>query len=38
MNVLVVAANTPHVLDPRTKYTCTPVRFTAYRGAVTAAR
>jgi urea carboxylase-associated protein 2 len=37
MNVLVVAANTPHVLDPRTKYTATPVRFTAWRGPVTEA-
>jgi urea carboxylase-associated protein 2 len=34
MNILVVAANTPHILDPRTTYTCTPVRFTAWRGAV----
>jgi hypothetical protein len=36
MNVLIVVANTPHVLDPRTKYTCTPVRLTAYRGPATA--
>jgi hypothetical protein len=31
MNVLVVFANTPHVLDPRPQYTCTPLRITAYR-------
>ncbi len=37
MNVLVVLANTPHVLDPRGTYTCTPVRALAYRGAVTPA-
>ncbi len=35
MNVLVVIANTPHVLDPREKYTCTPLRLTAWRGPVT---
>ena len=35
MNVLVVVANTPHVLDPRKTYTCTAVRLTAYRGPVT---
>jgi urea carboxylase-associated protein 2 len=35
MNVLVVVANTPHVLDPRTTYTCTPLRLTAWRGEVT---
>lgn len=34
MNVLVVVANTPHVLDPRSKYICTPVRILAYRGLV----
>jgi urea carboxylase-associated protein 2 len=33
MNVLVGIANTPHVLDPRPAYTCTPVRVTACRGA-----
>jgi len=32
MNVLVVLANTPHVLDPRPMYTATPLRITAYRG------
>jgi urea carboxylase-associated protein 2 len=35
MNVLVVLANTPHVLDPRPTYTATPVRVLAYRGGVT---
>lgn len=37
MNLLVVLANTPHVLDPRTTYTCTPVRVLAYRGPLTPA-
>jgi urea carboxylase-associated protein 2 len=32
MNLLVVFANTPHVLDPRSAYVCTPVRVTAWRG------
>lgn len=36
MNVLVVLANTPHVLDPRPTYNATPVRVLAYRGTVTA--
>ncbi len=36
MNVLMVVANTPHVLDPRTKYNSTPVRLLAYRGPKTA--
>lgn len=36
MNVLVVVANTPHVLDPRAAYTCTPVRVTAWHGPITA--
>jgi uncharacterized protein len=35
MNVLLVLANTPHVLDPRPRYTCTDVRVTAWRGPVT---
>lgn len=35
MNVLVVVANTPHVLDPRPTYTCTDVRLTAWRGDIT---
>jgi urea carboxylase-associated protein 2 len=33
MDVLVVLANCPHVLDPRPGYTVTPVRATAWRGA-----
>jgi urea carboxylase-associated protein 2 len=37
MNVLVVIANTPHVLDPRTNYLCTPLRMTAWRGPITPA-
>jgi len=37
MNVLVVLANTPHVLDPRSSYVATPVRLCAWRGPVTAA-
>ncbi len=37
MNVLVVLANTPHVLDPRPTYTCTPVRVLGYRGRITPA-
>ncbi len=36
MNVLVVIANCPHVLDPRPAYSVTPLRATAWRGAVTA--
>lgn len=32
MNVLVLIANCPHVLDPRTTYTATPLRVLAYRG------
>jgi len=32
MNVLVVLANIPHVLDPRPRYTCGAVRVTAWRG------
>ncbi|HWA21030.1 MAG TPA: urea amidolyase associated protein UAAP1 [Caulobacterales bacterium] len=35
MNVLVIIANCPHVLDPRAAYTVTPLRVTAWRGAVT---
>lgn len=34
MNVLVVMANTPHVLDPRPTYTSSAVRVLAWRGAV----
>jgi uncharacterized protein len=36
MNVLVVIANTPHVLDVRPTYTCMPLRLTAWRGPVAA--
>jgi urea carboxylase-associated protein 2 len=32
MNVLVAVVNSPHVLDPRSAYICTPVRLTAYHG------
>jgi urea carboxylase-associated protein 2 len=37
MDLIVVLANCPHVLDPRADYTVTPLRATAWRGAVTAA-
>jgi urea carboxylase-associated protein 2 len=33
MDVFVVIANVPHVLDPRADYTVTPLRATAWRGA-----
>lgn len=35
MDVIVVIANVPHVLDPRETYTVTPLRATAWRGPVT---
>jgi uncharacterized protein YcgI (DUF1989 family) len=35
MRVLFVLANTPHVLDPRSTYTVSPVRVLAYRGPIT---
>ncbi|CAN5237382.1 urea carboxylase-associated family protein [soil metagenome] len=35
MDVIVVIANCPHVLDPRDAWTVTPLRATAWRGAVT---
>jgi urea carboxylase-associated protein 2 len=35
MDVIVVIANVPHVLDPRASYTVTPLRTTAWRGALT---
>jgi len=35
MDVIIVVANCPHVLDPRAAYTSTPLRLTAWRGAVT---
>ena len=35
MNLIVVLANCPHVLDPRPQYTVTPLRATAWRGPIT---
>ncbi|AMK17051.1 MULTISPECIES: urea amidolyase associated protein UAAP1 [Sphingobium] len=35
MEVIMVIANCPHVLDPRDAYTVTPLRATAWRGPVT---
>jgi uncharacterized protein len=35
MDVIVVIANCPHVLDPRSEYASTPLRVTAWRGPVT---
>jgi uncharacterized protein YcgI (DUF1989 family) len=35
IDVLVVAANTPHVLDPRDEYVATDVRLLAYHGPPT---
>jgi uncharacterized protein YcgI (DUF1989 family) len=35
MDVIVVLANCPHVLDPRPQYTATPARALAWRGAPT---
>ena len=35
MNILVVLANCPHVLDRREDYVATPVRISAWRGPVT---
>lgn len=35
MDVIVVLANCPHVLDPRPAYQVTPIRATAWRGPVT---
>lgn len=37
MDVIVVIANCPHVLDPRPDWTVTPLRLSAWRGPVTAA-
>ena len=37
MDVIVVIANCPHVLDPREAWTVTPLRATAWRGPVTPA-
>ena len=36
MDVVVVIANCPHVLDPREQWSVTPLRATAWRGPVTA--
>ncbi len=36
MELIVVLANCPHVLDPRPEYVVTPARATAWRGPVTA--
>ncbi|KAK0349267.1 hypothetical protein LTR94_033828, partial [Friedmanniomyces endolithicus] len=35
MDVILVVANCPHVLDPRPAWTVTPLRATAWRGPVT---
>jgi hypothetical protein len=35
MELIVVIANCPHVLDPRPQWTVTPLRATAWRGAAT---
>ncbi len=35
MSVIVVLANCPHALDPRSEYCATPVRVTAWRGQIT---
>lgn len=37
MDVIVVIANCPHVLDPRDAWTVTPLRVSAWRGAITPA-
>jgi urea carboxylase-associated protein 2 len=37
MELIIVLANCPHVLDPRPVYTATPARATAWRGALTPA-
>jgi len=37
MDVIVVVANCPHVLDPRGQWTVTPLRVSAWRGAITPA-
>lgn len=35
MDVVIVIANCPHVLDPRESYHSAPLRLTAWRGAIT---
>jgi urea carboxylase-associated protein 2 len=37
MDVILVIANCPHVLDPRDEWTVTPLRVSAWRGAITPA-
>ncbi len=37
MDLIVVIANCPHVLDTRTEFTVTPLRATAWRGEITPA-
>jgi uncharacterized protein YcgI (DUF1989 family) len=35
MEVIIVIANCPHVIDPRPRYQSAPLRLTAWRGPVT---
>ena len=35
MDVIIVIANCPHVMDPREQWNSTPLRITAWRGAIT---
>jgi urea carboxylase-associated protein 2 len=35
MDVIIVIANCPHVMDPREEWNSTPLRITAWRGAIT---
>ncbi|HUI49811.1 MAG TPA: urea amidolyase associated protein UAAP1 [Acidimicrobiia bacterium] len=37
LNLVVSVANVPHILDARPRYTCTPLRLTAWRAEPTAA-
>jgi uncharacterized protein YcgI (DUF1989 family) len=37
MNVIVIVANCPHVLDERSEYSVTPARVCAWRGPITPA-
>ena len=34
MDLMLVIANCPHVLDPRDEWTVTPLRVTAWRGPI----
>jgi hypothetical protein len=36
MPLVVLLVNVPHPIDPRTAYTCTPVRLRAWTGSPTA--